>query len=702
MLRSLFILMLVVVMAAIGYYYERQSGAMATDDLGALTGTAISNEATVTASLNSGVDVEALDRATRAQDDFYQFVNGSWLDQTEIPNIYPGYTVYHEVRERAEIALQRIIEKAAAEPGPAGSESQQVGDIYRSWMDEDAIDARGIEPVRDLLRDIGAADSVASLGPLLAHLYRQGIEVPYDFYVYPDLKQSSRYAVYFGQTGITMPNRDYYIDLDNENFTKAREALPGYMAGLLIRAGLDEAAAVEAARAVYELEAAIARAQWDAVTIRDPEKAYNPYAVDELDRLGKNLDWAATRKTLGVEGESQLIIRQPTYFESLDRLLVEFPLQAWKHYLAFRVLDATAEHLDAATAQIRFDYRNRVLSGQPEERPRWKRGIDMVNTMAGEAVGKLYVAEYFPPQAKAKMEQLVDNVIATLDESLGNLEWMSRETRERAREKLSKFTAKIGYPDEWRDYSKLLIVAGDHAGNHRRAYAFEYQRNLDKLGGPVDRNEWFMTPQTVNAYYSPAKNEIVFPAARLQPPFFQLEADDAINYGAVGGVIGHEISHGFDDKGSKFDGDGNLSDWWTDADREAFEERTQALVEQFNAFEPIEGMHINGELTLGENIGDLSGVAMAYRAYIRSLDGAEPPIIDGFTGPQRFFIGYAMSRKGRYRDEEVVSRLASDPHSPLKYRVIGPYRNIDAFHLAFDTGPSDGMWLPPEQRVRIW
>jgi len=312
------------------------------------------------------------------------------------------------------------------------------------------------------------------------------------------------------------------------------------------------------------------------------------------------------------------------------------------------------------------------------------------------------VAEYFPPQAKARMEELVANVIATLDDSLGNLDWMSAETRGKAREKLSKFTAKIGYPDQWRDYSKLQIVAGDHAGNLRRAFAFEYQRNLDKLGGPVDRQEWFMTPQTVNAYYSPAQNEIVFPAARLQPPFFQLDADDAINYGAVGGVIGHEISHGFDDKGSKFDGDGNLSDWWTEADRKAFEERTRALVEQFDGFEPVEGMHINGELTLGENIGDLSGVAMAYRAYIRSLDGAEPPIIDGFTGPQRFFIGYAMSRKGKYREEEVVSRLASDPHSPLKYRVIGPYRNIDAFHDAFGTGPDDGMWLAPEQRVRIW
>jgi putative endopeptidase len=702
MLRSLFILMLAAVMAAVGYYYERQAGSVGVNDLQAVTGTAITAEAAAAATLRSGVDLAALDRSVRPQDDFYQFANGGWLDSTEIPDIYSGYTVYHEVHERAEIALRQIIEQAAANPRAHGSESQQVGDIYRSWMDEAAIDALGIEPLQGLLRQIEATDSRSALAALLARLYRSGIEGPYDFYVYPDLKMSSRYAVYFGQSGITMPNRDYYIDLDNENFAAARQALPGYIANMLARSGMDEAAAAAAAQGVFELETAIARAHWDSVTIRDPEKAYNPYTAAELGRLGANLDWSTTRKLLGVEGEERLIIRQPSYFENLDRLLAELPLQTWKHYLAFRVLDGMAEHLDAATAQIRFDYRNRVLSGQQEERPRWKRGIGMVDQMAGEAVGKLYVNQYFPPQAKAKMQELVGNVIATLDESLADLAWMSEETRRKAGEKLSMFTAKIGYPDVWKDYSTLQIVAGDHLGNLQRALAWEYRRNLDKLGRPVDRSEWFMTPQTVNAYYSPAQNEIVFPAARLQPPFFQLAADDAVNYGAVGGVIGHEISHGFDDKGSKFDGDGNLTDWWTDADRAAFEQRTQALVAQFEAFEPIEGMHINGELTLGENIGDLSGVAMAYRAYIRSLDGAEPPVIDGFTGPQRFFIGYAMSRKGKYRDEEIVSRLASDPHSPLKYRVIGPYRNIDAFHQAFGTGPGDAMWLPPDQRVKIW
>jgi predicted metalloendopeptidase len=499
-----------------------------------------------------------------------------------------------------------------------------------------------------------------------------------------------------------MPSRDYYLQLENENFARAREELPRYVSKLLSRAGMPPTTANAAGAKVYALETAIAEAQWDAVRNRDPELIYNPYPVADLGQLGTNLDWDLTRSILGITGEGQLVIQQPSYFEALDKMLAEQPLNSWKHYLAFRMLDAAAEHLDEATAAIRFDFRNRVLSGQEEERPRWKRGISMVNQMVGEALGKLYVAAYFPPEAKARMEELVNNVIATLDDSLQDLDWMSEGTRARAREKLSKFTAKIGYPDEWKDYSTLEIVAGDHIGNARRSFAWDYQRNLDKLGQPVDRNEWHMTPQTVNAYYNPVQNEIVFPAARLQPPLFQLNADDAINYGSAGGVIGHEISHGFDDKGSKFDGDGNLANWWTEADRAAFDERTQALVEQFNAFEPIAGMHINGELTLGENIGDLSGVAMAYRAYIRSLNGAEPPVIDGFTGPQRFFIGYAMSRKGKYRDESIISRLAADPHSPLKYRVIGPYRNIDAFHEAFGSQPGDGMWLPPDQRVRIW
>jgi len=699
MRKSLFIVLLIAVLVAFGVFYrggpEPQTTAM-KPEAPAVTA-AFEREPTQQV---SGVHLTALDRETRPQDDFYQFVNGGWLDSTDIPEIYSGYTVYHQVNEEAEIALRKIIEEAAENLGENGTESQQVGDIYNSWMDIETINSTGIEPIRGELEMIAAIDSREALVNTMAELNRRGVQTPFGFYVYPDLKDSSNYAVYFGQSGITMPNRDYYIELDNENFAKARDELPAYIANMLSRAGLEETAGKAAI--VYDFEAAIARAQWDAVDNRDPEKIYNPYPHEKLGELGGNFDWQAAIQILGLGASNKLIIQQPSYFEEFDRMIAEIPLETWKSYLTFRLLDGAAPHLDEATAQIRFDYRNRILNGQKEERPRWKRGISLVNGTVGEAVGKLYVAEYFPPEAKAKMEELVDNVIATLDESLDGLEWMSDETRARAREKLSKFTPKIGYPDEWKDYSRLTIVAGDHVGNLQRTTEWDHQREIDKLGKPVDRNEWFMTPQTVNAYYSPARNEIVFPAARLQPPFFQLNADDAINYGAVGGVIGHEISHGFDDKGSKFNGDGNLVNWWTDEDRAAFEERSSVLVEQYNVFEPVEGMHVNGELTLGENIGDLSGIAMAYRAYIRSLGGQEPPVIDGFTGPQRFFIGYAMSRKGKYQEEAIINRLASDSHSPLKYRVNGPYRNIAAFHAAFGTQEGDGMWLPEEQRVKIW
>jgi putative endopeptidase len=654
------------------------------------------------APLISGVNLDALDRNTRPQDDFYQFANGGWLDSTEIPEMYSGYTVYHQVREEVELTLRTIINSAADRPGAKGSESQQVGDIYSSWMDEETINALGIDPVRAELEQIAQIDSVTSLTDAIAELIRRGVDTPVRMQINPALEDSSQYTVYINQSGITMPDRDYYLQPDNKNFADARNGLGPYIANMLVRTGMDEADVKDAAASVYELESAMATAMWDSVRNRDPQLINNPYPLESLPELGTNMNWSSSFAILGIDGEEQVIVEQPSYFEALDGLLVNTPLETWRNYLTFRLMDGAAPYLDETTANIRFDYRNRVLYGQKEPQPRWKRGISVVNGLVGEAVGKLYVAERFPPEAKAKMEELVQNVIATLDATIDELEWMSVDTRIKSKEKLSKFTPKIGYPDEWLDYSALEIVADDSVGNIRRAVAWEYDRDLARLGTLVDNTEWGMTPQTVNAYYSASKNEIVFPAARLQPPFFQLNADDAINYGAVGGVIGHEISHGFDDKGSQFDGDGNLSNWWTDGDRAAFEERASVLVDQFAAFEPVEGMFVNGELTLGENIGDLSGVAMAYRAYIRSLNGEEAPVIDGFTGAQRFFIGYAMSRKGKYQDAATINRLASDTHSPLEFRVNGPYPNIDAFHEAFGTQEGDGMWLAPEDRVRIW
>jgi predicted metalloendopeptidase len=705
MSRGLIVVIIIAIAAASGWFYNRSStdpGQSAASQVETVTTTETPVVEESNRPLTSGVHLDALDRETRPQDDFYQFVNGAWLDNTEIPEIYSGYTVYHQVNEVAEEALKKIIEDAGANPGDTGSEAQKIGDYYASWMDEESINKQGITPIQDDIKAIASISDMPSLVATMASMYRGSVMMPFGFYIYTDLKDAENYAAYFGQSGLTMPNRDYYLETDNENFAKARDGLPAYIHDMLLIAGYDDAAAEKGAAAVYSIEEQIAKAQWDSVTNRDPQKAYNPHTWAQLDELAGNLNWNNTAAILGVGGEDKLIIRQPSYFAALNDMIKQTSLEDWRAYLTFRLLDSSAFHLDQATADARFAYRSRTLQGQQEERPRWKRGISLVNRSMGEAVGKLYVEGYFPPEAKARMLELVDNVTATLDDSLGELEWMSQATREQARVKLSKFNAKIGYPDEWKDYSNMEIVRGDHFGNRARANEWEHAYEVAKLGKPIDRNEWGMTPQTVNAYYSPGMNEIVFPAARLQPPFFQLNADDAINYGAVGGVIGHEISHGFDDKGSQFDGDGNLVDWWTDEDRTKFEQRTKVLVEQYNLFSPIEGMTINGELTLGENIGDLSGVTMAYRAYINSLNGEEPAVIDGFTGPQRFFIGYAMSRKGKYKDEATISRLASDPHSPLEFRVNGVYRNIDAFHEAFGTKEGDGMWLAPEERVRIW
>ncbi len=654
------------------------------------------------ASLVSGVHLDALDRSTRAQDDFYQFANGGWLDATEIPEIYSGYTVYHTVYEEAEVVLRDIIEDAAANGGEPGSERQKVGDFFATWMDAAAIDAAGLAPVAPELALVDAISDRDSLVRAVAELTRLGIVTPYAAFIWQDLKNSTEYAFYLSQSGLTLPNRDYYLEKDNARFAKARDALPGYVADMLAAAGWERDRADAAGANVYALEERLAGAQWSAVQNRDPEAGYNPFDVAALGELGA-IDWQGSLDALGVAAKvNRVIVEQPSYFTALAAMLNDVPLEDWRAYLAYHVLDARAMHLAGTFDTLRFNYRNRLIGGQQEQQPRWKRGVALVDDVLGEAVGKIYVERAFPPQAKAKMEELVRNVIAAFDSSIEELAWMSPATREKAKQKLAKFSPKIGYPDVWKDYSDLVIARGDHMGNLRRAIAWNWQQEVDKLGGPIDRNEWGMTPQTVNAYYSPTKNEIVFPAARLQPPFFQLNADDAINYGAVGGVIGHEISHGFDDSGSQYDGDGNLRSWWTEEDRAKFEERTKALVGQFNAIESLPGMHINGELTLGENIGDLSGVAIAYKAYIASLHGKEPPVIDGFTGPQRFFIGYAMSRKGKYTEESEAARLASDPHSPLKYRVNGIYRNLDAFHEAFDTKPGDGMYLAPEDRVRIW
>jgi putative endopeptidase len=648
----------------------------------------------------SGVDINALDRAVRPQDDFYQFANGGWLNSTAIPEIYSGYTIYHEVYEDAEQTLRGIIESSAASPQKPGTEAQKVGDIYAGWMDEASVEARGLSPLKGELAAIDKVTNSRELPGLWASFSRQGLMTPLALFVYADLKDSSQYAAYVYQNGLTLPDRDYYLDADNANFAKISAELPVFIHSLV--SFVDPGMSEKRAKAVYQLEHSLAEHQWSKVENRDDHKTYNAFEIKELGKLGSNLDWQSMLADMGLGKVERLIISQPSYVQALDKLLGEVSLQTWKDYMRYNLVRGYAEHLSQDVAKTRFAFMNTRLNGQAKQEPRWKRGVTLVNESLGEAVGKLYVEQRFPAEAKDKMNELVANVLAVFDDSIDKLEWMSEETRKAAKVKRAKFSTKIGYPEKWRDYSALAIDKGDHFGNVKRSREFEYELMLDKLGKPIDKHEWFMTPQTVNAYYDPTQNEIVFPAARLQSPFFQLQADDAINYGAIGGVIGHEISHGFDDSGSKYDGDGNLRNWWSEADRKAFEQRTARLVQQYNTFSPIEGMTVNGELTLGENIGDLAGVTMAYRAYKRSLKGKEAPVIDGFTGEQRFFIGYAMSRKGKYKQESIISRLASDPHSPLEFRVNGVYRNLAEFHQAFDVKPGDGMYLAPEDRVQIW
>ncbi len=650
--------------------------------------------------LKSGVDLTAVDRSARPQDDFYSFANGSWLANTKIPAIYSGYSIYTQVYEDTERALQNIINNASKSQSKAGSEAQKIGDFYASWMDYSGIENIGLAAIKPELAKINQIKDVASLVEVMTTLASHNVTMPIQIYVEADLKDSAHYMAYLEQSGLTLPNRDYYLQQDNQNFVKVRKALPYFIAQMLTFT--DEPMADKQARDVYELERQLAELQWPAVDNRNAEKTYNPFAVKELKQLNKDINWTAMMAGLGVPSDQRVVVRQPSYLKGLSQLLGSVSLDTWKSYLTYQLLDSRASHLNAAIDETSFAFHGAVLSGRTEQRPRSKRGVRLLNRVLGEALGKLYVADYFPPEAKSRMKGLVQNVLDTFDGNIDKLDWMSATTRKAAKAKLATFTAKIGYPDVWRDYSPLVIKRGDHMGNMMRSYAFEHQKEMNKLGKKVDRDEWFMSPQTVNAYYDPTKNEIVFPAARLQPPFFQLNADDAINYGAVGGVIGHEISHGFDDEGSRFDGEGNLKNWWGKSDRQAFEHKTAMLVDQYNQFEPVKGMFINGQLTLGENIGDLSGLTMAYKAYIKSLNGKKPPVIDGFTGQQRFFIGYAMSRRGKDTEQRAVAKLASDPHAPLRYRVNGVMQNMPEFYEAFGVTKGDGHWLPEEKRVKLW
>jgi putative endopeptidase len=664
---------------------------------------------TPTATLQSGVDLKYVDRSVRPQDDLYRYLNGKWLDSFQLPPDKGSYGSFTYVDDATQEQLRGIVDglvqaqtqgQATTGAGNVDPEVRKIIDLYASFMDEARLEALGLKPLQPEFAAIDAIADRSDIAGLIAHLNRIGAGAPYDLYVNQDARNSLQYAVIIQQSGLGLPDRDYYLK-DDAKLKDARAKYRAHIAKMFSMAGDPEAEAHAAA--ILDLETALARLQWTRVENRDPIKTYNKIPIADLPKLMPGYDWRRyVRGTEIADKVDSVIISQPSYFTGLDKLLAATPLPVWKAYFKWHVLSAAAPYLSKAFVDERFAFRGTVLSGIPENRARWKRGIALLDDALGEALGKLYVGKYFPPENKARMEALVRNLLDAYRRDVETLDWMSPSTKKGAQEKLAKLVTKIGYPATWRDYGALQIARDDLWGNVVRANEFEYRRNIDKLGKPVDRNEWQMTPQTVNAYYNPPMNEIVFPAAILQPPFFEVRADDAVNYGGIGAVIGHEISHGFDDNGSQYDADGNLHDWFTEEDHEKFKVKTRALVEQYNAYEPVPGYHVNGELTLGENIADNSGLAIAYKAYHLSLAGRAAPVIDGFTGDERLYLGWVQVWRGKMREDEAIQRIKTDPHAPPAVRGTAPVVNQEGFYAAFGVKEGDKMYLPPERRVNIW
>ena len=654
-----------------------------------------------TATARSGVDPNGFDKAVRPQDDFFRHVNGSWIGRVEIPADRGFYGSFVQLIEKSEADLRAIIEEAAKADAPASSEARKIGDLYASFIDEVHVEGLGLKAITVDLRRIDAVGGKADFIRLMAELQRDGLGGLFEARVVPDDKQSDRYIMNLVQGGIALPDESYYREA---KFKPIREKYQAHIERMFVLAAV--AAPRQTAARVVAVETELASHHWDRVKRRDRTLSYNKKDRKQLNTLAPGIDWSAWLAAYGANEKEvrEVIVRQPEYFSGLAAMLDKVALGDWKAWLSWHLLHQSAPHLSKPFVDEDFAFSGRALSGAPENRARWKRGVALVGQAMGEAVGRVYVSRQFPPAARSRMKDLVANLIEAYREDIANLDWMGPETRGRALDKLSKFRPKVGYPDKWRDYSSLQIRRDDLVGNVRRSTAYEVARNLAKLGQPVDRDEWFMTPQTVNAYYNPAMNEIVFPAAILQPPFFDMEADDAVNYGGIGAVIGHEIGHGFDDQGSKSDGNGNMVSWWTDADRKQFESRTRKLIEQYSGFEPAQlpGQKVNGALTIGENIGDLGGLSIAYKAYKRSLKGSESPVIDGLTGDQRFFLGWAQVWRSKFRDAELAHRLATDPHSPAEFRCNGVLRNLPEFYAAFGVKEGDKLWLPAERRVRIW
>lgn len=660
------------------------------------------------AATRSGLDLSYLDDNARPQDDLFGHVNGRWLADYEIPPDRATDGAFRTLYDQAEEQVRDLIVEASQRSSAPGTDEQRIGDLYASFLAEDAVERRGLQSLLDELATIDAAADSTALAAVVGALQRTGVGGGVAVYVDTDAKNSARYLVHVNQSGLGLPDESYYRD---EQHAEILAAYPQHIARMfsLVYGGAAADHADTAAR-IVALETKLAAAHWDVVKRRDAELSYNLRTFAELQAEGAGFDWTGWIAALGgtVDTVSEVVVRQPDYLTAFGELWRDEDLADWKRWARWRLIRARAAWLTDALVAADFDFYGRLLTGTEQIRDRWKRGVSLVESLMGDAVGKLYVERHFPPDAKARIDELVANLREAYRISISNLDWMTPQTRERALTKLEKFTAKVGYPAKWRDYSALVIDRDDLYGNYRRGYAVNHDRELAKLGQPVDRDEWFMTPQTVNAYYNPGMNEIVFPAAILQPPFFDPQADDAANYGGIGAVIGHEIGHGFDDQGAKYDGDGNLVDWWTDNDRREFGARTKALIEQYEAYVPRElrdhqgPPHVQGAFTVGENIGDLGGLSIALLAYQLSLHGEEAPVIDGLSGVQRVFYGWAQVWRTKSRTAESIRRLAVDPHSPPEFRCNGVVRNVDAFYQAFEVTEDDALFLEPQRRVRIW
>ncbi len=651
----------------------------------------------------SGLDLQYVDDSARPQDDLFGHVNGRWLEEYQIPADRATDGAFRTLYDRAEEQIRDLITGAAESEAEDGTDEQRIGDLYASFMDEQTVRERGLTPLLNELSAVDSADSRDALAAVLGALQRTGVGGGTGLYVDTDSKNSTRYLLHLTQSGIGLPDESYFRD---EQHAEILAAYPRHIAAMfgLVHGGGEH---TETAAQIVALESKLAAAHWDVVKRRDADLTYNLRTFAEVTEEAPGFDWSGWLTGLGATADqaAEVVVRQPDFLTAFAALWAGENLEVWKNWLRWRVIHARAALLTDDLVAEDFAFYGRLLSGTEEIRARWKRGVSVVEALMGDAVGKLYVQRYFPPRAKARMDELVANLREAYRVSIDTLEWMTPQTRAKAHAKLDKFTPKIGYPKKWRDYSTLVIARDDLYGNYRRGYALEYDRDLAKLGGPVDRDEWFMTPQTVNAYYNPGMNEIVFPAAILQPPFFDADADDAANYGGIGAVIGHEIGHGFDDQGAKYDGDGNLVDWWTDQDRAEFGSRTKALIEQYEQFVPrglASSHHVNGAFTVGENIGDLGGLSIALLAYRLSLKGQPAPVIDGLTGEQRVFFGWAQVWRTKSREAEAIRRLAVDPHSPPEFRCNGVIRNMDAFYEAFDVDEDDALYLEPARRVRIW